>query len=367
MFAESSILSRARTFGAALLLTLFAAPALTVLAPTAASAAPYGQLVINEAARYYGTPYSYGATGPGSFDCSGFTGFIYAKFGVNLPRTSADQYNALPHVAQDQKQIGDLVFMYDAGGIYHVGIYAGGNTLWAATHTGDVVRPEAIWTSSYLVARPVLGGAIGQHWQDLGGANSVLGQALNLEYAAPGARKVDYQFGDIYWTPTTGAHEVHGALVGLYDRTGGSGGFLGVPLTDEYAVHGGRANRFSAGAAYWSPATNEHEVHGAIGLKYDAMGGPDSLLGLPLGDEGAEPGGRSSGFFGGVVYWSPTTGAVEVHGAILSRYRELGGAGGALGLPVSDERDAVGGRESAFQHGVLRWNARTGVVRLIAS
>lgn len=365
MTAESSLLSRARAFVAALLLALVAVPVLSALHPTAAHAAPYGQLVINEAAHHYGAPYSYGATGPNSFDCSGFTGYVYRAFGVNLPRTSGEQYNAIPHVSQDQKELGDLIFTYDSGGIYHVGIYAGNNQMWAATHTGDIVRPQAIWTSSYVVGRPVLGGAIGAHWEALGGAASVLGQAVDVEHSVPGAQKVDYQYGDMYWSPWTGAHEVHGAIVGLYDRFGASASFLGAPMTDEYGVPGGRANRFTGGAVYWSPATREHEVHGAIAWKYDALGGAGSGFGLPTTDESAVPGGRSSSFTGGAIYWSTTTGAVEVHGAILARYWTLGGPGGALGLPVTDERAAPGGRESVFQHGILRWNAATRQVTVV--
>ncbi len=72
--------------------------------------------------------------------------------------------------------------------------------MFAATHTGDVVRPQAIWTPSYVVGRPSLGGGIGAAWQSMGGSRSPLGQALGLEHAVPGAQKVDFQNGDIYWT-----------------------------------------------------------------------------------------------------------------------------------------------------------------------
>lgn len=72
--------------------------------------------------------------------------------------------------------------------------------------------------------------------------------------------------------------------------------------------------------------------------------------------------GRASQFQGGNVYWSATTGAHEVHGAILSRYLALGGTAGRLGLPVSDEYPVPGGRRSDFRGGWLRWDAVTGVV-----
>ena len=194
----------------------------------------------------------------------------------------------------------------------------------------------------------------------------MLGQAVNTEYAAPNAREVDYQGGRIYWTPGTGAQEVHGLIGATYDASGASGGWLGVPTTDEHDVRGGRANRFTAGAIYFSPTTGAHSVHGEIAAKYDLVGSSDSVLGLPTADEADTPGGRVSTFTSGSIYWSPTTGAQEVHGSILAKYQALGGSGGALGLPLTDEQAAPGGAQNVFQNGILRWNAATGKVTRVA-
>jgi cell wall-associated NlpC family hydrolase len=58
------------------------------------------------------------------------------------------------HIASSQKRVGDLVFFHSRGGhVYHVGIYAGGDEIWAATHTGDFVRLEGMWNASYYVGR----------------------------------------------------------------------------------------------------------------------------------------------------------------------------------------------------------------------
>lgn len=342
--------------------TTLGVPVVSALNPAPAQAAQYGQLILNAANQHYGAPYSYGATGPNTFDCSGFTGYIYRQFGVNLPRTSSQQYDAVQHLPQDQKQLGDLIFMYDGGGIYHVGLYAGNNQIFAATHTGDVVRPGPIYTSSYLVGRPNIGGAIGEHWQAMGGQYSALGSAVNTEYSAPNARKVDFQGGRMYWTGGTGAREVHGLIGQAHDAVGASGGPLGVPTTDEQDVRFGRVSRFTGGSVYWSGGTGAHSVQGLIAQKYDAMGGADSVLGLPTRDEAAVPGGRASSFVIGDVYWSEPTGAQAVLGAIREKYAALGGSGGVLGLPVTDEQATANGRQSVFQHGILRWNAATGKV-----
>jgi cell wall-associated NlpC family hydrolase len=114
---------------------------------------PLGRRAVSEAARHVGAPYVYGATGPSAFDCSGFTQYVFGRLGVGLPRTAAAQYGAVRHVADADKQVGDLIFFrLGGGGIDHVGIYAGGNQIVVAPKTGDHVRYEAIWTS-YSVGR----------------------------------------------------------------------------------------------------------------------------------------------------------------------------------------------------------------------
>ncbi|MDX6229289.1 MAG: hypothetical protein QOI76_2679, partial [Frankiales bacterium] len=114
----------------------------------------FGVRVVRDASVYRGTPYQYGAAGPSRFDCSGFTRFIFAKFGISLPHSSSAQYSVVRHVANRNKQVGDLVFFHSGSGhVYHVGIYAGGGRIWAATHTGDYVRLEGMWNASYYVGR----------------------------------------------------------------------------------------------------------------------------------------------------------------------------------------------------------------------
>jgi cell wall-associated NlpC family hydrolase len=114
----------------------------------------FGTRVIRVASTYRGTPYQYGAAGPRRFDCSGFTRYIFAKFGISLPHSSSAQYSEVRHIANKDKRIGDLVFFHSGSGhVYHVGIYAGGDEIWAATHTGDYVRLEGMWNASYYVGR----------------------------------------------------------------------------------------------------------------------------------------------------------------------------------------------------------------------
>jgi cell wall-associated NlpC family hydrolase len=107
---------------------------------SAAGLGALGSRIVSTAAQYEGTPYVYGATGPSSFDCSGFTQYVFKKMGISLPRTAQQQYNAAQHISKSQAQPGDLVFMGSPGGIYHVAIYAGNNKIWTAPEPGESVK-----------------------------------------------------------------------------------------------------------------------------------------------------------------------------------------------------------------------------------
>lgn len=101
--------------------------------------------VVQIALSLLGKPYRWGAAGPNSFDCSGFTMYVYAKLGVYLPHSSAAQYSVGERVSYGELQAGDLVFFARRGGrISHVGIYIGDGMFVHAPQTGDVVRVKAL-------------------------------------------------------------------------------------------------------------------------------------------------------------------------------------------------------------------------------
>ncbi|MEW2136994.1 NlpC/P60 family protein [Streptomyces sp. NPDC005409] len=85
-----------------------------------------------------GKPYVWGATGPGSFDCSGLTQAAWRSAGVSLPRTTYTQINAGRRVSRDQLASGDLVFFYS--GVTHVGLYVGNGQMIHAPRPGSTVR-----------------------------------------------------------------------------------------------------------------------------------------------------------------------------------------------------------------------------------
>ncbi len=102
-----------------------------------------GNAVLEIAARYIGVPYVYGGSTPDGFDCSGFTSYVYAQLGINLPRSSSAQGTVGTVIPADQAQPGDL--MWWSG---HVAIYAGGNLQIDASQPGTTVQFREIHRSN---------------------------------------------------------------------------------------------------------------------------------------------------------------------------------------------------------------------------
>ena len=106
------------------------------------------QGILNLTSEYLGTPYAWGGESPTGFDCSGLAQYVYAKEGIQIPRTTYDQFQSGLSVPRGQLQAGDLVFFNGSdaktvNGVTlpgHVGIYIGGGKFVEAPHTGDVVK-----------------------------------------------------------------------------------------------------------------------------------------------------------------------------------------------------------------------------------
>lgn len=122
--------------------------------------------IIKYAESFLGTPYQFGA-GPydntRTFDCSSFTQYVYAHFGVNLPRSSRSQAQVGQNVAIDQLQPGDLMFFYTPGRfasnriVGHEGMYAGnGKIIHTYGQPGVTISNfNAYWRNRFLFAKRV--------------------------------------------------------------------------------------------------------------------------------------------------------------------------------------------------------------------
>ncbi|NYF98357.1 C40 family peptidase [Janibacter cremeus] len=105
--------------------------------------------ILGTAAGLVGTPYVYGGEDPSGFDCSGFTQYVFAQHGVDLPRMTGDQQAAATPVSDPQP--GDLVFFGSPA--YHVGIYAGDGQMYDSGTSGSTVTKRDIWTENVTYGR----------------------------------------------------------------------------------------------------------------------------------------------------------------------------------------------------------------------
>jgi len=126
-----------------------------------------GNDIISFAEQFLGTPYLF-AAGPykstHKFDCSSFVQYVYAHFGVSLPRGSRSQSQVGQSVDFNQLQIGDLMFFYTPGRyssnriVGHVGIYSGNNQMVNTYGKPGVTVTDInnYWKNRFLFAKRVL-------------------------------------------------------------------------------------------------------------------------------------------------------------------------------------------------------------------
>ncbi|SHJ54745.1 NlpC/P60 family protein [Alicyclobacillus tolerans] len=112
--------------------------------------------IISFAEQFLGVPYVWGGTSPSGFDCSGFTQYVLAHFGIQIERTSEEQFAEGIPVSENNLQPGDLVFFSTyAPGASHVGIYIGNGLMIDAQDMGVSIDSvfNSYWGPKYLGAR----------------------------------------------------------------------------------------------------------------------------------------------------------------------------------------------------------------------
>ncbi len=131
--------------------------------PPAVQAPPPAQdpaeSLVSTALSFRGTPYRNGGSDPKGFDCSGFTQWVFAQFGVALPRAVEEQFKVGKKITSPEDlKPGDLVFFHTvARGASHVGIFVADDQFVHAPSSKGVVRVEYVnssyWGRRFLGAR----------------------------------------------------------------------------------------------------------------------------------------------------------------------------------------------------------------------
>lgn len=124
--------------------------------------------VVHFARQQIGRRYVWGGTSPRGFDCSGFTQYLARAFGVNLPRTAAQQARVGQEVPRDRSLLrpGDLLTFGRGGRVTHIGVYVGdGRYVHASSGRGQVTesnldRPQSSLSRAWMGVRRVFGAEI---------------------------------------------------------------------------------------------------------------------------------------------------------------------------------------------------------------
>lgn len=136
-----------------------AAPPSAPTAPGGAGRASFdGYALVGTALALRGAPYRNGGGDPNGFDCSGLTQYVFAQYGVPLPREVREQYRLGKAVKPDNLSPGDLVFFSTTEpGASHVAIAIGGDEFVHAPSSSGAVRVEHLgssyWSPRFLGAR----------------------------------------------------------------------------------------------------------------------------------------------------------------------------------------------------------------------
>ena len=132
--------------------TASAPVAVSTSSGSASTASGTRQQIIDYAATLLGCKYVYGGNTPSGFDCSGYVKYVFKHFGVELTRTSANQYANSVRIKKSELKIGDLVFFSQNAGsskVGHVGIYVGGGQFIHAAAPGKGVRYDSLNSTYY--------------------------------------------------------------------------------------------------------------------------------------------------------------------------------------------------------------------------
>jgi uncharacterized protein with LGFP repeats len=235
---------------------------------------------------------------------------------------------------------------------------AGGGCRQAFQH-GTIVWSDP--TGAYVVA-----GAIGGLWNAHGGTAGLMGYPTGPSTCdlLDGGCAQSFQRGRIYWSNTTGAHEIAGGIGMVWLAQGADRGPLGYPTADTVCVNGGCYQQFQRGLLAWTAARGVISVSGGMAGSWGDHGAGSGTLGYPTGAIacGLLNGGCVQRFDNGAIYWQQATGAHPVSGAIATSWASQGSERGTLGYPTTDQYPVTNGTAQDFQGGRLVLNSSTGQV-----
>ncbi len=164
------------------------------------------------------------------------------------------------------------------------------------------------------------------------------------------------------------------AIDAKYTTFGGAGSLLGTPIAAAVDVGAGAERDYSGGVIYYSKDSGAKVMYGAILDRYKALGGPTGDLGFPTNDESDAGNGvaRFNDFTapgGASIYWSPEWGAMVLKGRVRDAWLASGGVNGPFGYPTTDTTtlsDAETGKFIGPAGTEIQWSDAAGLVTVPA-
>ncbi|MFP3462038.1 hypothetical protein R5O87_14420 [Arthrobacter globiformis] len=174
-----------------------------------------------------------------------------------------------------------------------------------------------------------------------------------------------HQRGFVVYSPSTGAQVSRGAIRTTYSKLGYEKGKFGYPVSGEFksgiAFDNTVYQQYQGGWITWAAPLGAYPISGAIRSRWQAGQGKYGGFNAAQTDEmtGLKGGGAGQRFNGGLIYWSPKTGARGMDGPIGSVWLQDGADKSRLGYPVTEEYATPnGGQAQSFQNGVIVYTNR---------
>jgi uncharacterized protein with LGFP repeats len=198
------------------------------------------------------------------------------------------------------------------------------------------------WFGSTQSSATVAASAIRDEYTDLGGPEGILGDEVGGIHC--GMRDFgcfqQYDHARIYYSASTGAHYVTGAMYAKWAEMGLQTSTIGYPAANPVCglVDSGCYQQFQKARIYDSASTDPMWITGAIYTKWSAMGRESGSLGYPTGDPfcGLRDGGCYQQFGSTRMYSSASSGAAPVSGDILAKWASMGLQTSAIGYPTAE-------------------------------
>ena len=200
--------------------------------------------------------------------------------------------------------------------------------------------------------------AVARAWSHYADTGRV-GYPVAAEVCGTSGCKQKFQRGWMF-SSGSGAWDVPaGPVLTKYLGRGGPAGALGPPrsLPSCGAPRDGCLQHFRSGSIHWSGRTGARVVSGSVRTAWWKAGGAGGALGYPITDTlcGIHGGGCRQEFTGGSIYSSTASGARIVRGVIRSKWLRSGGVAGRYGYPVAEQRTISGGLSQRFRGGTLTY------------